>query len=85
MKLKLRILLSTAFVLCLLVGAYAQNIQFKGKVNNKATGENLVGASIIVKGTKQSTISDQNGRFTISIPANGAVLVISYVGMRIPP
>jgi TonB-linked SusC/RagA family outer membrane protein len=81
MKLKLRILLSTAFVLCLLVGAYAQNIQFKGKVNNKATGENLVGASIIVKGTKQSTISDQNGRFTISIPANGAVLVISYVGM----
>jgi hypothetical protein len=39
MKLKLRILLSTAFVLCLMVGAYAQNIQFKGKVNNKATVE----------------------------------------------
>jgi TonB-linked SusC/RagA family outer membrane protein len=81
MKLKLRILLSTAFVLCLMVGAYAQNIQFKGKVNNKATGENLAGATIIVKGTKQSTVSDQNGQFVISIPTKGASLVISFVGM----
>lgn len=81
MKLKLRILLSTAFVLCSIVGAYAQNIQFKGKVNNKATGESLVGATIIVKETKQSTLSDQNGQFVISIPANGANLVVSYVGM----
>ena len=81
MKLKLRILLSTAFVLCLMVGAYAQNIQFKGKVNNKATGENLAGATIIVKGTKQSTLSDQNGQFVISIPNKGATLVVSFVGM----
>jgi len=73
--------LSTAFVLCLMVGAYAQNIQFKGKVNNKATGENLVGATIIVKGTKQSTLSDQNGQFVISIPNTGATLVVSFVGM----
>lgn len=81
MKLKLRILLSTAFVLCLIVGAYAQNIQFKGKVNNKATGENLAGATIIVKGTKQSTVSDQNGQFVISIPTKGASVVVSFVGM----
>jgi hypothetical protein len=81
MKLKLRILLSTAFVLCLMVGAFAQNIQFKGKVNNKATGENLAGATIIVKGTKQSTVSDQNGQFVISIPTKGASLVVSFVGM----
>lgn len=81
MKLKRRILLSTAFILCLMVGAYAQNIQFKGKVNNKATGENLVGATIIVKGTKQSTLSDQNGQFVIGIPSTGATLVVSFVGM----
>jgi len=81
MKLKLRILLSSAFVLCLMVGAYAQNIQFKGKVNNKATGEQLAGATIIVKGTKQSTLSDQNGQFVINIPNKGANLVVSFVGM----
>lgn len=81
MKLKLRILLSSAFVLCLMVGAYAQNIQFKGKVNNKATGEQLAGATIIVKGTKQSTVSDQNGQFVINIPSKGANLVVSFVGM----
>ena len=79
MKLKLRILLSSAFVLCLMVGAYAQDIQFKGKVNNKATGENLAGATIIVKGTKQSTVSDQNGQFVINIPTKGASLVVSFV------
>lgn len=73
--------MSTAFVLCLMVGAYAQNIQFKGKVNNKATGENLAGATIIVKGTKQSTLSDQNGQFVINIPSKGASLVVSFVGM----
>ena len=81
MKLKLRILLSSAFVLCLMVGAYAQDIQFKGKVNNKATGEKLAGATIIVKGTKQSTVSDQNGQFVINIPTKGASLVVSFVGM----
>ncbi len=64
-----------------MVGAYAQNIQFKGKVNNKATGEHLAGATIIVKGTKQSTLSDQNGQFVINIPTKGAYLVVSFVGM----
>jgi TonB-linked SusC/RagA family outer membrane protein len=43
------------------------------------TGESVIGASIIEKGTTNGVISDINGRFTIQV-GNGAVLQISYIG-----
>lgn len=39
----------------------------------------VVGASVQVKGSSAATITDDNGNFTISAPAN-STLVISYVG-----
>ena len=41
----------------------------------------LIGASIVVKGTSNGTITDVDGNFSISVPKSGTVLVISYVGM----
>ena len=38
-----------------------------------------IGASIRIKGTSQGTVTDANGKFTLSAPENGT-LVISYVG-----
>ncbi|WP_046368733.1 SusC/RagA family TonB-linked outer membrane protein [Flavihumibacter petaseus] len=52
-------------------------------VNGTVTGNDslpLSGVSIQAKGTKTSTLTDQNGKFTISVPT-GSVLVFSYVGM----
>jgi len=47
-----------------------------------ATGESVIGASVLVKGTSNGTITDMNGNFTIhNVPKNGT-LVISYVGYR---
>lgn len=40
----------------------------------------LVGASVGIKGTPGGTTTDANGRFTISVPNNRSVLVISNVG-----
>lgn len=42
----------------------------------------LPGASIILKNTKIGTTSDFDGKFTIKVPKEGAVLSCSYVGMQ---
>ncbi|MCQ2238567.1 MAG: TonB-dependent receptor [Bacteroidaceae bacterium] len=44
-----------------------------------ATGEPIIGASVLEKGTTNGTITDFDGNFTLSVK-NGATLVISYVG-----
>lgn len=44
-----------------------------------ASGAPLAGATVIIKGTTQSVVSDENGEFSINAPA-GSTLVISYVG-----
>ncbi len=47
-----------------------------------ASGETIIGASIIVKGTSAATITDLDGSFRLNVPVNGKVLVVSYVGMK---
>lgn len=44
-----------------------------------AAGESIIGASVNVKGEKNGTITDIDGKFTLETPAN-AVLIISYIG-----
>jgi TonB-linked SusC/RagA family outer membrane protein len=43
-------------------------------------GETLIGVSVLLKGTKIGTATDGNGRFTLRVPDNTAVLVVSYIG-----
>lgn len=45
------------------------------------TGSSLPGASVVVKGTTKGVITDANGKFNLSVPANSR-LVISFVGMK---
>lgn len=54
----------------------------KGKVVSKSDGLPLPGAHITVKGTKINTLSDFDGNFTILLPEDKSVLVISYVGYK---
>jgi len=35
----------------------------------------------MIKGTFESTISDLNGKYKLNVPANGSILVVTYVGM----
>ena len=41
----------------------------------------MIGASVVLKGSTNGTITDVDGNFSISVPKPGSVLVISYVGM----
>lgn len=59
---------------CLL---FAQNIVINGRVTDDSN-QPLVGASVVLKGGKTGTTTNQNGEFTISVPGN-ATLVITTV------
>ena len=67
---------------CLLltsVSAFTQTKTVTGTVTD-AANEPLIGASVLVQGTSTGTITDMDGKYSISVtPEN--VLVFSYVGM----
>lgn len=53
----------------------------KGTVTSKTDGEPLIGASIVVKGSKIAAPTDFDGHFTVSAEI-GQTLVVSYVGFN---
>ena len=63
------------------VQATMQAITVKGTVAD-ATGEPIIGASILVKGTSNGVITDIDGNFTLSNVAPTATLLVSYVGYK---
>ncbi len=74
---KIPLLLLCFMLMCL--GAYAQ-IQVSGKVTD-ATGGDLPGVSIVVKGTTTGANTNLDGTFTIpNVPGPNSVLVFSFVG-----
>jgi len=68
--------------LCLLQSIDAQQKAVTGTVKSSNDGEPVIGATIIIRGTTSGTTTDINGNFSIVVPGEGSVLVISYVGMK---
>ncbi len=79
MKRKLSMFL-TLFFLCAGFAMAQNQVQVQGTVVDEQ-GESVIGASVQIKGTTDGTITDINGKFTLSAPANG-MLIVSYVGME---
>lgn len=57
----------------------AQQLEVRGKVTSAEDRTELIGASVLEKGTTNGTATDVNGEFKLKVQ-KGAVLVISYVG-----
>jgi len=67
---------------CLIPGiAIAQNITVGGSVTDELN-ESLIGVSIRIKDTNTGTITNVNGRYTLSNVPQGSTLVFSYIGYR---
>ena len=70
---------------CLFVGiglVTAQTSRVSGIVVSGEDGEPVVGATVLVKGTSQGTVTDIDGKFTINnVPASAGTLQVSYIGM----
>ena len=60
--------------------ASAQQVNVNGIVKD-AAGETVIGASVMVKGTKTGTVTDFDGNFHVEC-APGATLVVSYIGYK---
>ncbi|MEK7200032.1 MAG: carboxypeptidase-like regulatory domain-containing protein, partial [Bacteroidota bacterium] len=66
---------------CLLVtSSQAQNKTISGKVTDAKDGSPLLGASVVVKGSKLGTQTGADGTFRIAVPSSVTTLVISSVG-----
>lgn len=78
-----RILSLVCISLCLLCvqTAYAQQKEIRGTVTD-SQGEPLIGVTISVKGTTKGTMTDIDGKYTLSVTNDAKVLVASYVGMK---
>ena len=75
-----KVLLMFIVGLFLSVNTFAQQIVVKGIVKD-TTGEPIIGANVIVKGTTNGTITDFDGNFLLN--ANkGAIIIISFIGYR---
>lgn len=60
--------------------AFGQNGTIRGKVIDGETGESLIGATIVLSGTTNGTISDFDGNYTLAnIPAGMQSITVSYV------
>lgn len=87
MKSKILNLHATVFlsVLYMLLGAFPVAAQqtgertITGQVTDDAK-ETLIGASIIVKGTTLGTVTDFDGNYSLTVPADATELIFSYVG-----
>lgn len=48
----------------------------------EGTNEPLIGVNVVVKGTTIGTTTDIDGKYSIKIPSDKAVLVFSYIGQK---
>ena len=81
----MRCLKSNLFRVLLLVMALILNIEVYAQttVNGLVIDSNrepVIGASVLVKGTTTGAATDFDGRFTLKVPDENSILVISYVG-----
>lgn len=60
------------------LSAWAQDVIVSGTVKD-ATGEPVIGASVVQKGTSNGAVTDLDGHFSFKAPQNSP-LVISYIG-----
>lgn len=72
-------LMDNNFIVIYPVGM-VQTIKVNGSITDAVTGEPILGANVTIEGTTSGTVTDIDGKFTIDVPSQQSVLVISFVG-----
>ena len=79
MKERLTMLLACLF---LMIGGVIAQTKVSGTVTSQEDGQPVIGASVLVVGTQVGTVTDANGRFSLTCPEGKNMLRITYVGME---
>ena len=81
MKLNLGVFRTMFLSAFLMVGMALQARVVSGVVKDP-TGETIISASVVVKGTSIGTVTDFDGNYSLDVPDDAKVLVFSYIGMQ---
>jgi TonB-dependent starch-binding outer membrane protein SusC len=74
-----RLLIGLLAVAAISTHAWGQ-IPITGRITSSEGGEGLPGVNVVVKGTTDGTITDTDGRYSISVPSRESTLIFSYIG-----
>ena len=75
-----RTLLSLVLLMVLTTGMALAQKSISGKVTDES-GASVPGVSVVVKGTTTGTITDIDGKYSLSVPATAKSLAFSFIGM----
>src|SRR5689334_9205830 len=78
-------LLTLFIMLCLLIGFHDSSAQEKtisGRVTSTEDGSPLPGVNVLIKGTANGTATDADGKYTLSVPASGGILLFTFIGLK---
>ncbi len=68
------------FLLTVMLGQASAQISLRGKVQDSETGEDLIGATVAVEGTRLGAVTDFEGNFNLKVEALPVKLRITYTG-----
>ncbi|QNE40381.1 SusC/RagA family TonB-linked outer membrane protein [Hymenobacter sp. NBH84] len=74
------LLLALVLIIALLQQAIAQNRAISGRVTDRANSQGLPGVTVLVKGTTIGVSTNEDGNYTINVPASATTLVFSSIG-----
>ena len=78
MEKRLTMLLASLF---LFIGMAMAQTEVSGTVISQEDGEPVIGATIKIKGANAGTVTDIDGKFSLSCPQSNPTIIVSYVGM----
>ena len=78
-----KVFLALSLVMFLGLNAvFAQTRTISGKITDSDDGSPIPGVSLFVKGTTVGTVSLGDGTYSLSVPSDAEILVVSFVGME---
>jgi TonB-linked SusC/RagA family outer membrane protein len=78
----LALMLACFKILATTPASVIQETTVTGKVTSSDEGTALPGVSILVKGSQTGTVTDSDGKYTISVPSSSSTLVFSFIGYK---
>lgn len=73
-----KVLLILVALFSIMLTTEAQRL-VRGTITDKS-GKPIIGANVVAKGTTMGTVSDEQGSYSLNVPANTTTLVVSYAG-----
>ncbi|MGC4022903.1 MAG: TonB-dependent receptor plug domain-containing protein [Cyclobacteriaceae bacterium] len=74
-------LLLFCFSFGLALSVCAQDRVVTGRVTSSEDGSPLPGVNVLIKGTINGTVTDSDGKYSLSVPMSGGSLVFTFIGL----